>query len=185
MSCVHEAIRQIYKKSSIPLPRTPRFERLSHKLYSESISASRQAEMVVLFLRKLEAIKGDYIQPASKYACVFLHPNKEAKGFFHNQPHCLGLYHTGHYIDRFCAWEDNWRSVYNKRTEFRFTTRDWTTAVKDKFIDKPFRFSYFVTSEGYSIWLHPKRVIKIMDDGIVPSHDYPYKKSWEKHGTQS
>lgn len=178
MSCAYFAAKELFRKEYIPFPRGRKFQRLADIIANdyEKYTAKDCAKALSLLLRRLD--KGNFIN----HAFVFVHPSDKARGY-DAESHCLGLYRQGDDIKRYCLYERNTRYVFNHSNGFTFTTRDWTTSIKQKYVEKPFRFSYFITRCGYSIWVTPKKVLNVMDwrnygTGSI-QHGYPYHESWE------
>ena len=177
MTCIYDATRQIYKKNDTAWPKTAKFNKISYLLQQDYITAQTQAKILCLALRDIFKFQMGHGFNTSRLSFVFVHSKKSD----YMEAHCLGLYkHSDKSISRFCCFEENWRHVVDHRTDYVFTTADWTTCLRSYQIQKPFKFSYFITATGYSCWIQPNRVIKTVLGNLPIKHDYQYDKSWEK-----
>lgn len=186
MTCIYDAAVEVSKKyDNASWPKTVKFKKIRELLLDDWMPCDKQAKIICIWLREYTR-KYPWMNE-STFSFVFLHPNKKAKTDFDCLAHCLGLYKARNELHRFCSFENNWRFVYSQfNSEFRFNTRDWTTSMADTFVDKPFRFSYFITRTGYSIWVPPSTVISKLEknsqigNDYNYNHDFKYKLSWEK-----
>jgi len=179
MCCVHDAVKQIFTKTGTLWPRSSKFKNLERLLNcSDKITAKDQAKIACLFLRKLDSLC------QRKTSIVFLHA-KITTNTLARQPHALGIYvYDDENIERYCAFECNWRPVCENRVGFKFALKDWTTCFPSNVLWKPFTFSFFITSTGYSTYISPKQVVSILKKQYNNSencfqHDRPFLPAWE------
>jgi hypothetical protein len=192
MSCTHEAIKQLFTKAGIPRPRSAKFERILQILFNNqfpypnqnrTLTAETQAKLLCIVLQELEdrafAFSQSLFRRHTQFAFVFVHPTKGNVKGEHSFGHCLALHRRFDCISRYCAVEDNWRTVKNEHYEFQFNDRDWTTSVPHYFVEKPFEFSFFITASGYTTWVKPRTVLEVMEKEVEFDHDHKYNLKWE------